>query len=259
MVLIIGATIVILQQIVIAGSEPADPKSTASQQYNARTAVPSAMLSTIEGTQQSVSIATLSNTETSGESPHAYSTISLDSIENAKLDFESPPVGEFTFEGIPFVIADKVYKSQASTSPNDSFPTSVFLPVNILHSYRLYLLVNAGNGFARFSDQEIGRIVTQCGDVQEPAIELVLGQNIREWHKANNVVSVAPETQQIWSGTIRNYPSLTGYIDMLRIDLPVGCQSGEFAGIDVVDTSTATVNSLDPALNLGAITVEHGQ
>jgi hypothetical protein len=46
---------------------------------------------------------------------------------------------------------------------------------------------------------------------------------------------------------------------MLTIELPTTCQEGRLNGLEIVDTSRETTNSLDPALNLVAVTVEYDQ
>jgi hypothetical protein len=89
--------------------------------------------------------------------------------------------------------------------------------------------------------------------------DLQLGRDVREWHPADNIVSAASRVNQVWQGNIAGYPNLTGYIDMLSLDLPLACQDGRLSAVEIVDTSVETVNSLDPALNVIAITVEYYQ
>jgi hypothetical protein len=50
-----------------------------------------------------------------------------------------------------------------------------------------------------------------------------------------------------------------GYIDMLTLDLPEACQNGTLTAVEVIDTSSSSVGSLDPALNLVGLTVENRQ
>ena len=76
---------------------------------------------------------------------------------------------------------------------------------------------------------------------------------------ADNVVSAASRPQQVWTGEIADFPGLTGHIDMLSLDLPESCQNGRLTALEIVDSSTETIGSLDPALNIIGITVEYYQ
>ena len=55
----------------------------------------------------------------------AYELVPLGTAANATLDFLSPPSGNITLGGIPFRLTERVFKSQALPSPNDSYPASV--------------------------------------------------------------------------------------------------------------------------------------
>jgi hypothetical protein len=80
---------------------------------------------------------------------------------------------------------------------------------------------------------------------------------VREWHLAYNVVYTVERAQQVWTGTLVEYPDLAGHIDLLSLELPDACRNGTLTAIEIADTSATTVGSLDPALNLFAITVEY--
>jgi len=171
----------------------------------------------------------------------------------------SPAGGDVTLGGVPFQLSEWVFKSQASPSPNNSYPTSVLLPMDVPQAYRVHLLLTGGNGFNHFDGEVIGRVVAYCDAAVIIITDLQLGRDVREWHVADNVVSTASRTRQVWSGAITNFPNLSGHIDMLSLDLPAACLSGRLTAIEVIDDSTNTVNSLDPAINLIGITVEHYQ
>jgi len=128
--------------------------------------------------------------------------------------------------------------------------------MDVLQTCRVHLLLNTGNGFNQFNGRVIGRVVAYCDGASISVADLQLGRDVREWHIADNVVSTASRAQQVWSGALANFPNLTGHIDMLSLDLPSGCRSGRLTALEVIDSSTSTVNSLDPALNLIGITVE---
>jgi len=188
-----------------------------------------------------------------------YHPLSLDSVSNALLtvDFLSPPTGDVTLGGVPFQLSARVFKSQASPAPDNSYPTRVSLPVDVPRASRLHLLLTTGNGFNRFAGMVIGEVMASCDGTWTSIADLQLGRDVREWHLADNVVSAAPRARQVWSGAIANFPDLTGHVDMLSLDLPAACRNGDLTGIEVIDNSTNTVNSLDPALNLTGVTVEY--
>jgi hypothetical protein len=187
----------------------------------------------------------------------AYQPISLRAIANASLGFESPPTGNVTLGGIPFYLTSEMFTSQASSSPHNSYPTSVVVSVDVPRVFRVHLLLDTGNGFTRFDGKVIGQVVAHCDGVTVPVTELRLGQHVREWHSDRNVVSTASDARQVWSGPLAGSPNLTGQIDMLSLDLPATCHSGRLAALEIVDSSADTVGSLDPALNLVGATAEY--
>jgi serine/threonine protein kinase len=191
----------------------------------------------------------------------AYHPIPLGGTANARLsvDFLSPPAGDVTLGGVPFRVSEWVFKSQASPSPNNSYPTTILLPMDVPQAYQVHLLLTAGNGFNRFDGKVLGRVVAYCDAAAIAITDLQLGRDVREWHVADNVISTASRARQVWSGAITNFPNLSGHIDMLSLDLPAACLSGGLTAIEVIDDSANTVNSLDPAINLMGITVEHYQ
>lgn len=187
----------------------------------------------------------------------AYQPVSIDSIANSELDFSSPPLGQVTFEGVDFRIGREIYRSQASGTPDNRFPTRATLNFFIPNAYRLYALINSRNGLQQHEGMVIGRIIAHCNDTPALETELRLGENIREGRAAGNAITEASQVQQVWDGTISGDSSAAGYIDMLTIDLPSTCQDGRLNALDIVDTSGETANSLDPGLDLIAVTVEY--
>lgn len=204
-----------------------------------------------------VSASTSTPTITSGAI--AYQPVPLGTVANASLDFLSPPSGNIRLGGVPFQLSEMVFKTQASSSTDNSYPTRAPLSMEVPQAYRIHLLLNTGNGFNQFDGETIGQVLVYCDDTAVPVIDLQLGRNVREWHVAENVVSTASLARQVWSGTIADFPDLTGHIDMLRLDLPNTCRSGRLTALEVIDSSTTTVGSLDPALILTGITVEYYQ
>ena len=188
-----------------------------------------------------------------------YHSVPLSTAANAESDFASPPVGDMVLDGVPFQLSEQVFKSQASSAPNEDYPTSISLPTDILHAQKLHLLINTGNGFAQFDKQVIGQVIVTCDDVEIPVADLRLGRDVREWQLAHNVIYTASHARQVWVGARADQPHLTGHIDLLSLDLPEACRSGRLTALDIIDTSVETVDSLDPALNLFGITVEYQQ
>ncbi len=180
----------------------------------------------------------------------AFQAIPLGSAANGPSDFESPPIGEHIFGDVPFSLTGMVFKSQASPVPHNQSPTSLLLTMDVPRAYRVHLLLNSGNGFIQFMGQNIGQVVAYCDGAPFTVVDLRLGRDVREWHVADNVVSSATGVSQVWDDSV-------GHIDLLSLDLPAACLEGSLTGLDLLDLSLTAVNSLDPALNLAGITVEH--
>jgi hypothetical protein len=166
-------------------------------------------------------------------------------------------VGNQTFDQVPFHLTDRIFKSQASPSPHNNHAASILLGVDLSHAYRVHLLLNTGNGFDRFHGRIIGQVLAYCDGTRISVADLQLGKNVREWQVADGIVSSAPRTQEVWSGVRADLPNIKGQIDVLTLDLPDACRSGRLTNLEIVDSSASTVNSLDPALNLAAVTVEY--
>jgi serine/threonine protein kinase len=191
----------------------------------------------------------------------AFYPMPLGANANAQLDvdFLSPPTGDVTMDSVPFRLTERVFKSQASPSPNNGYPIAVSLSADVPRAYRLHLLLTAGNGFSRFQGEAFGRVLAHCGENRAVVTELRLGRDLREWHVADNVVSTASRARQVWSGVIAGFPNQVGHVDMLSLDLPPECRSDGLTAVEVVDDSVNTVDSLDPAFTLIGVTVEYYQ
>lgn len=185
-----------------------------------------------------------------------YQSILLGTAANTASNFASPPVGDTVLGSVPFRLSEQIFKSQASPTPDADYPASILLRTDVPYAQKLHLLINTGNGFAQFDGQTIGQVIATCDDAEIPVADLRLGQNIREWQLAHNVIYTASRTQQVWVGARADQPHLEGHIDLLSLDLPAACQEGTLTAIEIVDTSVETVGSLDPALNLFGVTVE---
>jgi serine/threonine protein kinase len=188
-----------------------------------------------------------------------YQSVSLEAIANASLsaDYAAPPIGQQTLADIPFSLKQRVFKSQARPSPNDTFPTRATLDLNVPHAEAVYLLLTAGNAFTRWNGRTLGRVTLYFDRAAPLAVDLVLGRNLREWHAASNVVSTAPGVEEVWRGALAAYPDLEGAIDLLTIAVPPDRREATLTRLEIEDVSTDNVGSLDPALTVSSITVAY--
>jgi len=191
--------------------------------------------------------------------PLVIEPVSIAPIANGVLsvDYAKPPTGRVELGGVTFDLDGRAFRSQASPAPNNTFPTSAALEVSLPRVERLFVLVTAGNAFRRFRDQTVGQIVLTFDTAPLYTVDLVLGKNLREWHRPDNVVNVAPETSEVWRGPIANFPNLVGHLDMLTIVLPADWHTATLTRIEFLDISEITVNSRDPAITVSGVAVEH--
>jgi WD40 repeat protein len=245
--------------------DPPAPLPTVTPTPNAGTttailATQNAQLSTqVAAIETREAIPSLTPTPTPPPAPSAfYRPLYLDTPPaNASTGFLDPPVGNVSMDDVPFQLSRMIFKSQASTPPYDDYPTSLRLNEEVAQAQKVHLLLNTGNGFTKFEGQVIGQVVAYCNNAPTVVADLRLGREVREWHKANNVVSTATHVRQVWNGYILSTPGEKGYIDLLSLDLPTACQEGRLTAIEIIDTSVETAGSLDPALDLFGITVEY--
>lgn len=208
---------------------------------------------------------TLAPTETPAPTPTptlpplAIEPIAIAPIANGVLsvDYARPPTGRVELGGVTFDLDGRAFRSQASPSPNNRFPTSAALEVALPRVERVFVLVTAGNAFLRFRDKTVAQIVLTFDTAPTYTVDLVLGKNLREWHKPNNVVNTAPDTAEVWRGPITGYPNLVGHLDMLTITLPDDWRAATLTRIEFVDISESTVASRDPAITVSGVAVEH--
>ena len=178
-------------------------------------------------------------------------------VANSDPDLVGVPVGDVTLGGIPFYLTMRRFRSQASPSPNNTYPTWVSIPAGVDRPLRLHLLLTAGNAYVEYSGRVLGQVVAICDGNSWLLRDVVLGQDVREWHPADNVISTTSNAREVWRGPIVNYPDLYGTIDLLSLDLPEVCRTSRLEAVEFWDASTGTVDSLDPAFNLTGLTVEY--
>ena len=196
-----------------------------------------------------------------------YQPIALTSVNYVASDFASPLTGQHVLGEVPFELSPWIFKSQSADTSTEApsnttlsasdYPTRALFVMNIVHPTKVHLLLNTGNGFTKFEGQVVGRVVAHCDAAEVLVSELELGRDVREWHLAYNVVYDVERATQVWTGALAELPELTGHIDLLSLDMPQTCSKSTLDAIEIIDTSTDTVGSRDPALNLFGITVEY--
>jgi len=198
-----------------------------------------------------------SDTPTAGAAAMEFLAVSLQGFVNARTmdGYVAPPVGDVVLGGVRFSLGQGgSVTTQAAPLPDN--PTSISLAVDSQSPQTVYLLITGGDLYNRFAGQTVGRVRLVFSDGKAHAIDLVAGQNLREWKQSGDVVSrtTSSDVTEAWRGANRDDES-TAVIDMLRIPIPSGLQAGRLVSIEVVDLSAETVGDLDPALNVLGVSV----
>ena len=187
-----------------------------------------------------------------------FAAVGLQAVANASTTsgYVNPPLGNVTLAGIPFSLGQgQSVTTQAGPLPNH--PTRVALPVDIPGPQAVYLLLTGGDLYMRFAGAVIGQVRLAFADGREHRVDLIAGQNIREWkHYDANVIGRAssPDLAEVWRGGNKD-DSGAAVIDMLKIALPADLRGGRLTAIEILDKSTETVGNLDPAINVLGVTV----
>lgn len=167
----------------------------------------------------------------------------------------NPPVGDVILGGVRFSLGQGgSVTTQAAPLPDN--PKSIALPINAPAPQAVYLLLTGGDLYSRFAGQTVGRVRLVFGDGKVHVVDLVAGQNLREWKHSADVVGSAtsPALTEVWRGANRDDAS-AAVIDMLTVPVPAELQSGRLVSVEVMDLSAETVGDLDPALNLLGVSV----
>ena len=241
---------------VTSATATATPESTTSQSIATETVAPTR---TVEQQPAPSPKPTITRSPTSTPRPVlTYEALAIQSIANTSWDhFQSPPLGDVTLGEIPFNLSSQIFKSQAEPAPNNAYPTKATLNLQVAQAQRIYLLLTAGNAFARYNRLSVGEVRVMCEDSEHLLTTLELGRNLREWHTIGDVVTTAPEAKMVWRGALADFPNLTGHIDMLTLSLPETCRQGVLSEVRIEDLSTENVGSRDPALNVIGLTVAY--
>ncbi len=186
-----------------------------------------------------------------------FVAVSLSAIANAAITdgYVNSPLGDVTFSGVRFSLGKgQSVTTQARPLPDN--PRSISLQVDVLAPEAVYLLITGGDVFNRFAGQTIGRVRLVFSDGNTHAVDLVAGQNLREWKQSGDVIgrAASPQLTEVWRGANR-FDASPAVIDMLKIAVPPELQSGRLVRVEVIDLSAETVGDLDPALNVLGVSV----
>jgi hypothetical protein len=160
-------------------------------------------------------------------SPFRFQTIELP--RRQPLNFyawSSAPVGVYVIDHVPFFlqpVGDATGKwlghHAVDVHPTeDNTQSDVEVPANVQDVTTVHLLLSAGNGWVsqdnvQYMGRRIGCIVLIFADKSEQIVNLVLGQNIREWAFGNSTNLV----REIEYGQTK--PAWVSYDNTHRIDI----------------------------------------
>ena len=188
-----------------------------------------------------------------------YYKVSLDSVVNQPSNFIDYPWGEVNFGGIPFRIAEtqNMFMTQSELEPN--LPDYASFSMQVQSPETVYLLLNAGFLDSAYLNATIGKIVLTYDNGSTQLINLVAGQNIREWSWTDlggQIITQVTDTNvsEVWKGYVVTSPTAYNRIDMLKIPTT---NSSPLTKIELYDLShNCGVTARDAALMLRGITVQ---
>lgn len=170
--------------------------------------------------------------------------------------FKDIPIGRTSFGGIPFTIprvTQNYVSTQASVFPH--FPERVTVPTNVTTARRIHILLNGGNTFERFRNQQVGELLLRFADSLEERVVLIVSENLRD-----NAVGISGVIDVFQSRNVREVyrcstpdDRVTVVLDLLSFDIS---NSSNLLEVSVRDTSNETAGSQDPAFSIYGITVE---
>lgn len=187
-----------------------------------------------------------------------YSSLGLTPYANSNTQsgYINPPLGAVTLGSVPFSLgAGESIVTQANTLPTN--PTQLTFTTDLPGSQAVFLLITGGNLYDPYDGRLLGfvRLRFDTGAVHDT--DLIAGFNIREWkHFTDDVVTdlKSSDTLEVWRGGT-SHDSGTAFIDMLRIEIPAYLRDQRLMAIEILDRTSETVGSLDPAINVMGITV----
>jgi tetratricopeptide (TPR) repeat protein len=186
-----------------------------------------------------------------------YEPVTIQSICNYEFstDIRNPPTGDQVFGGIPFSIpASGFNRFETQHRGFPSFPTRGFVTVSIPNPIAVHVLIAGGYVLPEFAGKQVGRIVLHFSDASTYEEVIIAGLNIREhWLGSGQISTMTDEhCQTVWQRG-------EALIDMCTIPLPESYKEKVLTGIAFQDTSATTVDSVDPCLMIGGVTVARNE
>lgn len=119
---------------------------------------------------------------------------------------------------------------------------TIRLPQGVSGVRAVYVLINSNNTFERDRGKLIGKIELQFDAANTVSVNLVVGENIREWcigHPGTLATVTDRNSVEVWRGSsIRGgRVDAVAVIDMLKIEVPERYRNKELAAIRIVDKS----------------------
>lgn len=135
---------------------------------------------------------------------------------------------------------------------------SIMLREGVSLPIEAYLLIQAGWGIKQHLGKPIGNVIFLFDNGAQLDIQLVLGENIRDWAE-DDPIAVTTEKSEMLEVVYKGYDSNLkkyGHIDRLLITFPKEFHRLTITKIILLDTSTNNVGSLDPCLHLLGLTIK---
>lgn len=192
---------------------------------------------------------------------HRFRTLSIDTITNAFLHdiYDHFPQGQLNVNGVPFEVTDSRYDTSQALA---SRVATIQLQPAIRRPIAAHFLINAGGARSEYRDTVAGRLTFRFGDEESFSLELVIGENIREWAIGNAspgllVTDVASEagTRIVWSG--RNLSGNEAIIDSLPVTFPTSHRRFRLSQIDIVRDVGSGTSHGDLGFFISAVSIEY--
>ena len=143
-----------------------------------------------------------------------------------KYRYIDPPTGDVVLNGVRFLLAPDMLIFDTSGQISSYLPRNdggkevdFRLPEPAIGVKSVYLLINSGNSKNIYANETIGKIRLIFKDAPPIVVELVLGQNIREWCPGNSGEFVRETSSlsitNVWTGMSKN--GTNAVIDCLKI------------------------------------------
>lgn len=163
--------------------------------------------------------------------------------------------GSHTLVDIPF---NTGWTATTECQHLPSQPESFEFDLSISNPSAVHLLIQAGNAFTRYENNQIGVVVLEFSNGDRYEKPLILGSNIRDWAWENNAAvntASSPNLKPAWSG--ESSAGVTGGMDVLTIPIPPDQANSTLTKLILTDQSRSNGNDINPCIHLLALTVEN--